>query len=113
MKDKCEINCNDISVLAQAKNYYKKFPLVYGAGSSTSVASTLASLKTDFNHIVWNIYYGNITDDIINACIENGIELEVWTVDSSEIIENLNPYVSGVTSDSLNASDVLFDNSMR
>ena len=38
---------------------------------------------------------------------ENGLPLEVWTLDTAEEIMALNPYISGVTSDCLHAGRIL------
>lgn len=40
-------------------------------------------------------------------CEENGLPLEVWTIDSADAILALDPYISGVTSNCLIAEDIL------
>ena len=42
----------------------------------------------------------------IKLCADNGIPLEVWTVNSKSRIKHLDTYVSGVTSDYLNAQTI-------
>lgn len=47
------------------------------------------------------------TDAECQLCLERGIPLEAWTVDDSDAVVAMNPYVSGVTSNSLIAGQVL------
>ena len=47
------------------------------------------------------------SEEECRLCRENGIPLEVWTIDSADEILALDPYISGVTSNSLIASDIL------
>ena len=53
----------------------------------------------DVNHV-------SLTPMEINSCKSHGIPLEVWTVNSQTIIESLDEYVTGVTSDNLNAQEI-------
>lgn len=46
------------------------------------------------------------------SCINAGVPLEVWTVDSSDAITQLDPYISGITSNSLIAGEVLIKSSI-
>ena len=74
---------------------------------STYIA-TLQSLKTDNNIVFLDMLYSIVSDSIVDACMDNSIPIEVWTVDTEEEILELNPYVSGVTSNTLKASEVLY-----
>ena len=51
-------------------------------------------------------FYATLTKSQINRAKLYGIPLEVWTVNSRSVISNINPYVTGVTSDYVNAQDV-------
>lgn len=51
-------------------------------------------------------YYHTLTQPQIDRCRSLGIPLEVWTVNSVSAISNLHPYVTGVTSDYVNAQEV-------
>ena len=53
-----------------------------------------------------DVKYTSVTPVEINHCKDYGISLEVWTVNSQAIIESLDEYVSGVTSDNLNAQEI-------
>ena len=52
------------------------------------------------------------TDAEVNLCLEAATSLEVWTVNSAKTIQNMSPYVSGVTSDSQHAGSVLYEYGM-
>ena len=47
-----------------------------------------------------------LTKKQIKLCKSYGIPLEVWTVNTQSVIESLDEYVSGVTSDHLNAQTI-------
>ena len=75
------------------------------------------SLKTDKNEVFIDANYyplrdnvntGNNLEDCINACIALDFALEVWTVDSADDIRKMDPFISGVTSNNLNAGEVLY-----
>ncbi len=53
-----------------------------------------------------------VNDNIVSLCAENDIPLEVWTVNNEGSILNMNPYISGVTSDNLIAGQVLAGNTI-
>ena len=50
--------------------------------------------------------YTTLTKNQINLCKVFRIPLEVWTVNSQSTIENINPYITGVTSDYVIAQQV-------
>lgn len=52
----------------------------------------------------------SVNDEVVALCVENDIPLEVWTVNNEASIVGMNPYISGVTSDNLNAGVVLGSN---
>ena len=64
-----------------------------------------ANLKTESNTVFIDIQ--TITDEQIETCILNGIDVEMWTVNSADTMLSANGYISGFTSDSVNAKDVL------
>ena len=51
-------------------------------------------------------YYPTLTQSQIQLCVLTGIPLEVWTVNSYSAITNIDPYITGVTSDYVNAQEV-------
>ncbi len=79
--------------------------------SAGSISAALG-LKTAENEVFLNVRYTGATEANVALCLENGLPLEVWTVNSHRDIRNLNKYISGVTSDSLIAGKVLYEASM-
>ena len=74
-----------------------------------SVVSTATGLKTDANEVFVDAKHANLTDNAVALCISADMPLEVWTVNTVSEIENVNPYISGVSSDSLIAGKVLYN----
>ena len=50
--------------------------------------------------------YTALTEAEIKLCKKYKIPLEVWTINSEEIIASIDPYITGVTSDCVNAQEV-------
>lgn len=69
------------------------------------------SLQSGVNQVFVDLSITHL-DDCINPFIKYGIPVEVWCPNTEEAILNLNPYVSGVTSDNLFASKVLLESSL-
>lgn len=83
-----------------------------GVVSSTITADTIAlvqGLMTGYNTVFLDANKSSVTDETVAMCIEADIPLEIWTVNDSDTITALNPYITGVTSDSLVAGKVLYE----
>jgi glycerophosphoryl diester phosphodiesterase len=78
---------------------------------NTEKINAAESLRTETNTVF--IDSANYTADEVTLCVNAGIPLEIWTVNSATTIQNLPYYVSGVTSDTHNAGEVLSDYSMN
>lgn len=65
------------------------------------------NLMTGQNQVVFDIWYTLATQDVVDVLSKYGIPLEVWTVNDINAIRNLNPYVTGVSSDMYNAKEIL------
>lgn len=75
--------------------------------NDTTLPKTLA-LKTGLNEVFFDVAdYVTFTDAMIDTLIANDLGLEVWTIDDEEYIKNMHPFITGVTSNSLIAGDVL------
>lgn len=86
--------------------------LGYVVGSVTeAVITTAKSLENVENEVF--IDSGSYTDAEVELCVNAKLPLEVWTVNSAATIQNLPPYVSGVTSDSQHAGSVLHNYAME
>ena len=75
--------------------------------AANSIPYAEANLMTGENEVVFDIYYTLITQSIVDLLKSKNIPLEVWTVNDYNAILNLNPYVSGVSSDMYNAKEIL------
>lgn len=113
MARKTEYNCNDQTVLQKILELEPCATIVRGMGNhNSSTVDVLGAMKTVNNTIIINAEYTVVTSAFITQCQGYDIELEVYTVDSSNVILGLDPYISGVTSDYMNAAEVLFENYM-
>ena len=61
---------------------------------------------TDYVDVFVDCNYLTLTKTFVNRCKIYGIPLEVWTVNAEHTVKNNDPYVTGVTSDSIIAQDV-------
>lgn len=85
--------------------------LGYLVSSVTSaVITTAQGLQTDTNEVF--IDSSDYDADAISLCRTAGLPLEIWTINSSSIIQNMNAYITGVTSDNLIAGKILHDAGM-
>ena len=82
--------------------------------SAVTVAKLEEALtyKTNTNEVFIDAKYSSLTTANVNACISRNLPLEVWTVNDSSWFDSMNPYISGVTTDTLNAGDILYENSI-
>lgn len=79
------------------------------SSATTSDISTLQGLKLSTNEVYYGAKYTSLTSSICEAYQAAGIPIEIWTVDTASNITGMNPYVTGVTSNSLIAGKVLYD----
>ena len=86
--------------------------LGYLADITDSTITKANGLKTEENEVFMDVSYGNVTEEKVALCIKNELPLEIWTVNNQSVIENMNNYVSGVTSDNLIAGKILYDKYM-
>lgn len=74
--------------------------------TDSSLSSALG-LKTGENEVFIDCNYTYVNASKVAKCMANDLPLEVWTVNQASVIEGLNPYISGVTSDNQNAGKIL------
>ncbi|MCM1289243.1 MAG: hypothetical protein NC132_01095 [Corallococcus sp.] len=72
---------------------------------SEGKVNTLLKLKTENNRLFVDCAYQNLTLDVINYCKSKKVPIEVYTLDDERIIANIDPYISGVTSNKINAQN--------
>lgn len=94
--------------LTYVKNYDVDARLGFVVSSvSSSSITTAQNLKTTTNEVF--VDSGAYTDANCELCINGDLPMEVWTVDSANTIKSMNPYVTGITSNSLIAGQILYD----
>lgn len=71
--------------------------------------TTAVNLKTSKNEVFIDTKYSNLNEERVNLCINNNLPLEVYTVDDPEWVKEMNPYVSGITTNTLLVGDILYD----
>lgn len=86
-----------------------------GLISNTIVSAditTAEGLRTGSNDVFLTTDYNNVTDAIVDMCVDANIPMEVFTVDGYSALENLNLYASGITTNWLLADKYLYDKYM-
>lgn len=89
-----------------------KIALVTEADDLTSVITQANNLKTELNEISIDCKYTNTTTDEIassNLLLQNGVTIEIWTLDDVSSYKNYLPYVSAITSNKICYNDVYND----
>lgn len=97
--------------LGYIKNYdeYARLGAVtYGANATW--ISYVKNLETGTNEVF--VDASTINDGMIELCVDADLPLEAWTINDASTILSMNPYVTGVTSDSLIAGKVLYEAAM-
>ena len=69
----------------------------------------IKTLDTGYNEIFYDLNLGLVNTSIIDRLKEEKIKLEVWVVDSVNLITSADNYITGFTSDNLRADWVLRD----
>ena len=98
-------------LLTYVKNHSPSSRIGYiVSGITSAVISEAEALKTDKNEVF--IDSSSVTDTEVALCINAEIPLESWTVDGKADLLEMNPYVSGITTNLLNAGQLLYNDSM-
>lgn len=98
--------------LTYIKNYDSSARIGYvQSGNGTDgMISTAVALKTNDNEVFMDTY--DKSDTWAEKCRSADLPLEIWTIDSAATILGMNKYISGVTSNSLIAGQVLYNNNI-
>ena len=83
-----------------------------GLLASTISAATITSaqgLQNENNEVFVECAATTVTDETVTLAREADLGLEVWGANSDQTILNLDPYISGMTSDGYIAGQVLYD----
>lgn len=94
--------------LGYVKNADPAARLGYLVSSVTSDTITTAqSLQTESNEVFLDS--SDYDAEAIALCVAADIPLEIWTINSKSAIENMDGYITGVTSDSIHAGRHLYN----
>jgi len=77
--------------------------------TQTLITNYALTLKTEKNEVFMSTDYNNLTNEIVDLCIENGLPIEVFTLNEMSALDNLNTYVTGITTDCLQANVYLYE----
>lgn len=79
-----------------------------------SEVASVKTLQTGVNEVFIDTHVSNVTEDLVTACINARMPLEVYSwVNNESEITNLHPYVSGFTCNLYIAGKVLHDFNMN
>lgn len=96
------------------KEYYEKARLGFVVNSiSETTIDTVNSLKNEKNDVFIDCNISELTEETIELCVNNCIPLEVWGCNEESNILTLNNYITGVTSNSLIAGKILYENNIK
>ena len=73
--------------------------------NSYTIIRQLNALKTPTNTVFWDYSYSFFSQDeenIVLSAIDNGVDIEVWTLANTQKVADMNDFVTGVTSDGIN-----------
>lgn len=103
----------NIDFLYWVASFDKKARIGYLQAPTTTNLQYVTDIKGGGADIFYDCSYEKVTDDVVEMLVENEIPLEVWTVNDESIAVNLNPYVSGITTDNLNWENILYNRFMQ
>ncbi len=99
-------NIDFLSQLAEIRPN-DRLGLIVNIVSSKSIKA-LAEIDKGRNLCFIDVWYSLLTIPQINSCKKSNMPLEVWTLDDKDKIANIDPYITGVTSNFVN-SEKLFE----
>ena len=111
MLDRCTWLSFNIGALSQINGVDPTARLGYlvnskGGFTEAKIVEAKA-LRTEENDVFFDVEYGLATSANIELCKAEGFAVEVWTVDKTDVLDNLSEYVSGVTSNFIVAGKYL------
>ena len=67
------------------------------------------NLKTSTNKVFYDVRYDKVTQQMIEALSAQDMPIEVWTIDDKETVWDLDDYITGVTTNSLNVGKIFVE----
>lgn len=100
------------SLLGYVKDYDDSARLGYVRSGmiSSSIIETVQALQTSKNEVF--IDSNSYSDGECGLCVAAGLPLEIWTISTTAQVLNMNPYITGVTSNDIIAGKVLYEDAM-
>lgn len=96
--------------LTYVKNYDPKARLGFVVFNLTSANITTAQgLLTGTNDVFVDVRWSTLTSEMVDYAKTGNVPLEVWIIENASEIEGMNPYITGVTSNSLIAGKILYE----
>lgn len=80
---------------------------------NATAISNASQFKTESNYVFIDANATVLTDSMVQMCIDADIPLEIWGTNTSSYVLSMNPYISGVTTDSVIANRVLYDDAIE
>ena len=109
MEDNCTWISFNLTYLEYVKNADDTARLGYVSSKtiSQSMINSVLALQTGKNEVFLDISYNMLNENNVMLAIQNGLEVETWTVDNANEIKQRPKYISGYTSNKLIATDTL------
>lgn len=87
---------------------YDKYARIGVVTSLNALFTTYAlAFRTGYNDVFMNVELSNVSVSTLANAKANELPVEVWTVNTTSDIDSLDAYITGVTSDSIDASAYL------
>lgn len=87
--------------------------LVVSTVNAEAINKVRQKMQTGQNEVFIDCAVNNANTDAVRLCADADLPLEVWTVDDKNTVLSLHPYISGVTSNKLLASNVIYEAGMN
>lgn len=107
MKGKVTYISFSSTFLTYVKNYDANARLGFLATVTSANIATAQSLQTGSNEVFMDT--NTNTSAGATLCRQAGLPMEIWTINSADTILSMDPYITGVTSDSLIAGKILYE----
>lgn len=95
------------SALSTILQHDKEARVGYNCALSESALQTAYNLENGGNDVFIMASYSSVTQALVERCVAYGFQLEVWTVNDASVGASLDPYVTGIISDSLHFGAVI------
>lgn len=82
----------------------------YQSSLTEAMLQSFKNLKTDTNEVFVDVHNnGGELDAAVEMCKNNNVPLEIWSLNLVDVLLDLDPYITGVTTDQLIVEKILYD----